>query len=271
MNLSRELEVAIALAREAGERILALRAGGLAVDRKAEGEPVTQADREADALITEGLRSAFPGDGLLSEEAVDDGSRLIKQRVWMVDPIDGTKDFVRGESGFAIMVGLIVGDRPILGVVYQPIGDRLYYATRGQGAFFVDGGEPVRPLKVSDITEPSAIRMVASKSHRDESIDRVRAALHIHDELNVGSVGLKVGLIARAERDLYVSTTSRSKRWDVCGPEAILVEAGGRLSDMTGALIDYRSQEIANRRGIVASNGLVHERVIERLRELFPA
>lgn len=270
MNLRHELEVATALARTAGERALALRAAGLVVDRTAEGEPVTQADREADTLITEGLRSAFPDDGLLSEEAIDDGSRLVKERVWMVDPIDGTQDFVRGESGFSTMVGLIVGDRPVLGAVYQPIGDRLYFATRGTGAFFVSGSKAPRPLKVSDVREPSAIRMVASKSHRDQSIDRVRAVLDIRDELNVGSVGLKIGLIARAERDLYVSTSSRSKRWDVCAPEAILVEAGGLLTDMNGALIDYRAQELTNRHGIAASNGLVHERVIERLRELFP-
>jgi 3'(2'), 5'-bisphosphate nucleotidase len=270
MDLQYELEVAIQLARAAGERVLTLRGTGLVVGHKAEEEPVTQADREADVLVTEGLRAAFPEDGILSEERVDDGSRLVKERVWMVDPVDGTQDLVRGEPGFSVMIGLIRGERPVLGVVYQPIGDRLYFASRGAGAYLACGTETSRRLRVSDVTEPSAIRMVASKSHRDESIDRVRAALAIRDELNVGSVGLKVGLIARADRDLYVSTTSRSKRWDVCAPEAILVEAGGVLSDMSGALIDYRSQELANRCGIVASNGLVHGVVIERLRELFP-
>jgi 3'(2'), 5'-bisphosphate nucleotidase len=168
------------------------------------------------------------------------------------------------------MIGLLVGDRPALGVVYQPLGDRLYYATRGRGAYLsIGGGAPVR-LHVSSVSQAGQIRMVASKSHRDESIDRVRAALAISDELNVGSVGLKVGLIARGERDLYVSLSGRSKRWDACAPEALLVEAGGRMSDVTGAPLDYRDPVLENRRGLCASNGALHDLVVQQLRALFP-
>jgi 3'(2'), 5'-bisphosphate nucleotidase len=188
----------------------------------------------------------------------------------MVDPLDGTKDFIRGEDGFATMIGLVVGDRPALGVVYQPIGDRLYYASQGQGAFTAVGSGPPLRLAVSSVAEPGKIRMVASKSHRDETIDRVRAAMAITDELNVGSVGLKIGLIARGERDLYVSASGHSKRWDACAPEAILAEAGGRLTDVGGALLDYRSTEIRNTRGLCASNGVLHPLVLDKLRELFP-
>src|SRR5262249_27007120 len=210
------------------ERNVGLQGEKVRVEIKRDDSPVTEADREANALIIGALAAEFPNDAVLSEEAPDDGSRLSRPRVWMVDPLDGTKDFIRGEEGFSTMIGLVVDDRPALGVVYQPLGDRLYYATRGQGAFMVEaGGEPVR-LHVSDVSQPGQIRMVASKSHRDESIDRVRAALAITDELNVGSVGLKVGLIARGDRDLYVSASGHSKRWDACAPEAILVEAGGR-------------------------------------------
>src|SRR5262245_2904274 len=98
MSYERELEVACALARRAGRLIAELHQRGLAVERKEGNEPVTQADRDANALIVAGLAAAFPEDGLLSEEAPDDGSRLVKERVWMVDPLDGTKDFIRGES-----------------------------------------------------------------------------------------------------------------------------------------------------------------------------
>jgi 3'(2'), 5'-bisphosphate nucleotidase len=268
--LEHELSLAIVLARRAGALTRGLHASGIPVEHKPGDEPVTQADRDANALIVAALAAAFPGDGLLSEELPDDGSRLAAARVWMVDPLDGTKDFIRGDSGFATMIGLVDGERPALGVVYQPIGDRLYYAIRGEGAFLVErGGAPVR-VHVSDIRDVSHIRMVASKSHREEVIDRVRAELGIADELNVGSVGLKLGLIARGERDLYVNPSGHSKLWDACAPEVILVEAGGRLSDARGGAIDYRGGELGNTRGLIASNGLLHDEVVERLSTLFP-
>ena len=267
--LSRELDVARELAVRAGRHILALHATGIAVERKAGDEPVTRADREANALIESGLRAAFPGDGLLTEEAPDDGSRLSRERVWMVDPLDGTKDFIRGHDGFSTMIGLLADDRPALGVVYQPLGDRLYFATIGGGAFVSEAGGAPERMRVSDVRELDRIRMVASKSHRDETIDRVRAQLGIKDELNVGSVGLKLGLIARGARDLYVNPAPHSKLWDVCAPEAILVEAGGRLTDLYGGAIDYRSPDLRNSRGLIASNGVVHDAVVAQLAQLF--
>jgi 3'(2'), 5'-bisphosphate nucleotidase len=269
VDLTRELETARRLAQEAGAHVLALRRAGVAVDKKIDSSPVTQADREADALIVDGLRAAFPDYGVLSEEAPDDGSRKGRERVWMIDPIDGTKDFIRGEAGFSCMIGLLIGEQPALGVVYQPLGDRLYWATTDQGAWLSTGGGAAVRLHVSDVREPSAIRMVASKSHRDEIIDKVRSELGITDELNVGSVGLKLGLIARGERDLYVNPSGHSKLWDSCGPEAILVEAGGKLTDAKGAPLLYRGDELGNIRGLIASNGLLHDEVVTRLSALF--
>jgi 3'(2'), 5'-bisphosphate nucleotidase len=270
MNLRRELDIAVDLALRAGQRIAALHGSGIAVDTKDDQSPVTQADREANELIVAALTAAFPEDGILSEELPDDGSRLVRPRVWMVDPLDGTKDFIRGREGFAVMIGLLEGATPALGVVYQPIGDKLYYATRGGGAFLVTGGGAAVRIHVSDVREPAKIRMVASKSHRTEAIDRVRAALGISDELNVGSVGLKLGLIAEGVRDLYVNPAGHSKLWDACGPEAILVEAGGRLSDLRGQPLDYRGAELGNTRGLIASNGVLHDEVVARLGTLFP-
>jgi 3'(2'), 5'-bisphosphate nucleotidase len=270
MDLRRELDTAVALARRAGEGIRALHGTGLAVENKADESPVTQADREANALIVGGLEAAFPDDAILSEELPDDGSRIGRTRVWMVDPLDGTKDFIRGREGFAVMIGLLDGASPALGVVYQPIGDKLYFATRGGGAFMQRGDGAAARIGVSDVRDPSQIRMVASKSHRTETIDRVRAELGISDELNVGSVGLKLGLIAEGLRDLYVNPAGHSKLWDACGPEAILVEAGGRLSDLRGELIDYRGAELGNTRGLIASNGVLHDEVVRRLSALFP-
>jgi 3'(2'), 5'-bisphosphate nucleotidase len=269
VNLRRELDTAIDLARRAGERIRALHGAGLAVEKKDDDSPVTIADREANALIVGGLSAAFPDDGLLSEELPDDGSRMSRPRVWMVDPLDGTKDFIRGRDGFSVMIGLVDGDRPALGVIYQPIGDKLYWATRGDGAFLSRGGGAPERLRVSAVNDPSQIRMVASKSHRTEAIDKVRAELGISDELNVGSVGLKLGLIAEGGRDLYVNPAGHSKLWDACGPEALLAEAGGRLTDLHGAPLDYRGRELGNVRGLIASNGVLHDEVVARLASLF--
>lgn len=270
VQLRRELECAVALARRAGELVRSRFRGELAIERKTDGSPVTDVDREANTLLVAGLSAAFPGDGLLSEEAPDDGSRQQRPRVWMIDPIDGTTDFIRGRDGFSVMIGLVAAAGPLVGVVYQPIGDKLYYATRGEGAFMArEGGLPTR-LRVSSIAAPAQLRMVASKSHRTALIDRVRSELGITDELNVGSVGLKLGLIAEGTRDLYVNPAGHSKLWDTAGPEVILTEAGGRLTDAHGAPLDYHGAEIGNVRGLVASNGRLHQLVIERLASLFP-
>lgn len=263
-SLGRELETATALAREAGALVLAIRRRGFTVEMKPGDEPVTVADRSASELIVRGLRAAFPDDVVISEESDDDLARLSAPRVWYVDPIDGTKDFIAGRAGFAVMIGLAVAHQPVLGVVYQPEGDNLFTAAPGQGARFGD-----RVLRVSEVREAAQIRLVASASHRTPEIDEVKNALGISNELNIGSVGLKLALIALAERDLYVNPSAKSKLWDVCAPEAILRAAGGVLTDALGAPVRYDQADLHCRSGLVASNGHVHAEVVARLAPLF--
>lgn len=265
---TRELEVAERLAREAGALILRMRSPDIEVDFKAGDEPVTEADRSASRLILQGLIAAFPDDVHISEENADDLRRLAAERVWYVDPIDGTKDFIRGHEGFAVMIGLAVGHRPVLGVVYEPVHDRIFRAADGE-AWFQARSKPPRRLEVSTVTDSAEIRLVASKSNRTRKIDEVKSALGIRDELNVGSVGLKLCLIALAERDLYVNPSSHSKVWDTCAPEAILRAAGGRITDVHGQPLHYDQQDVHRRDGLVASNGHVHDEVIARLGPLF--
>lgn len=263
-----ELTVAERLAREAGALALRYHGNELAVEMKAGNEPVTEADRRASRLIVEGLRAAFPDDVHISEENADDLRRLDAHRVWYVDPIDGTKDFIRGHEGFAVMIGLAVDHRPVLGVVYQPVHDRMFLAAGGE-AWFQAPDRPPRRLRVSDVTESASIRLVASKSNRTRDIDQVKSALGIQNELNIGSVGLKLCLIALAERDLYVNPSSYSKVWDTCAPEAILCAAGGRITNVHGDPLCYDREDMRRRTGLVASNGQVHDEVIARLRPLF--
>jgi 3'(2'), 5'-bisphosphate nucleotidase len=267
-GLSRELEVAERLARAAGALVLGLRGTGLDVEMKAGNEPVTEADRRASQLILQGLAEAFPDDVHISEENADDLRRLDAERVWYVDPIDGTKDFIRGHEGFAVMIGMAMAHHPVLGVVYQPVHDRLFRAV-GAEAWFQAPDQPLRRLQVSRVVDPSDLRLVASKSDRTRKIDEVKGALGIRDELNLGSVGLKLCLIALAERDLYVNPSSNSKVWDTCAPEVILRAAGGRITDVHGELLRYDHRDVRRRSGLVASNGLVHDEVIARLGPLF--
>ncbi len=271
---SREVSVARELALAAGKLILGYRGTGVSVDKKAGDEPVTRADREASELIVAGLASAFPDDIIISEEAPDDARRLEPgHRVWFIDPLDGTRDFIRNLPGFAVMIGLCVGARPRAGVVFQPVGDRLFWAAEGRGSHLVmEGGEgsEERRLHVSATRDVSKVRLVASASHRTGKIDQVKSALGIADELQIGSVGLKLGLIALAERDLYVNPSSKSKTWDTAAPEIILSEAGGRISDLWGEPLHYDAPDMWHRRGLLASNGTLHDDVIARLKPLFP-
>jgi 3'(2'), 5'-bisphosphate nucleotidase len=262
-----ELARAQELARSAGALVRKMQRGELAVEMKPGDEPVTVADKQASELIVAGLRASFPADPIISEELPPAPGSLEAPRKWLVDPIDGTKDFIRGEDGYSVMIGLLVAGRPLLGVVYQPTIDRMFYATPA-GAFVTIGGE-TKPLAVSAISRASEIRLVASKSHRSPQLDQVKQELGIDNELNVGSVGVKLCLIAMGVRDLYVNPAAKTKAWDTCGPEAILVRAGGRLSDLHGGPIEYTA-ELAHHRGLVASNGLVHDEVTAKLSPLFP-
>jgi 3'(2'), 5'-bisphosphate nucleotidase len=262
-----ELLRAIELAHKAGTEVVRLRRGALDVEMKPGDEPVTVADRRASELIVAGLRAAFPADPIISEELPATAETLQAPRVWLVDPIDGTKDFIRGTDGFSVMIGLVVDGVPTVGVVHQPTLDRTFFATPDGGAHVATAGT-VAPLAVSSVAHAADIRLVASASHRVPEIDRVKSELGIDNELNVGSVGVKLCLIALGVRDLYVNPVAKTKAWDSCAPEAILTRAGGRLTDVFGAPISYRG-ELAHRRGLVASNGHVHDEVVAKLAPLF--
>lgn len=264
--LGAELETAFRLARAAGAEVLAMQRGQLDVEMKPGDEPVTIADRRASEIIVAGLAAAFPADPVISEELPPPPGAQAGARLWLVDPIDGTKDFIRGEDGYSVMLGLVQGGAPVLGVVYQPVPDRMFYATP-EGAW-VAVGDHVEPLHVSDVCTAGEVRLVASRSHRSPDIDRVKERLGIRGEANIGSIGVKLCLIALGVHDLYVNPQAKTKAWDTCAPEAILVRAGGRLSDLDGRPVDYRG-DLAHHRGLVASNGHVHAEVLARLAPLF--
>ncbi len=266
-ELGAELLCAFDLVRTAGAEVRAMQLGTLDVEMKPGDEPVTVADRRGSEIIVAGLGAAFPADPVISEELPPPPGAQAAARLWLVDPIDGTKDFIRGEDGYSVMLGLLREGRPVLGVVYQPACDRMFYGVP-EGAW-VQVGDHVEAMHVSDVARAGDARLVASRSHRSPDIDKVKERLGIKDEVNIGSVGVKLCLIALGVHDLYVNPQAKTKAWDTCAPEAILARAGGRLSDLYGGPIDYRG-DLAHRRGLVASNSRVHDEVVARLAPLFP-
>jgi 3'(2'), 5'-bisphosphate nucleotidase len=268
----RELNVALKLARDAGAAILQYYDVPIEIERKIDAdehtEPVTQADRTANELIVKGLRREFPDDGILAEESVDTERRLTKQRVWMVDPLDGTNGFIARDGDFAVQIGLAVDGRSVLGVVYQPLPDVLYRAVEGAGAWIERKGFEAERASASDEDRVERMRLAVSRTHRSPRMDVVVRSLGVEEEVPRGSVGIKVGLIIERQCDLYVHLSSRTKQWDTCAPEIILTEAGGRITDLFGEPLSYNNPDVQNRNGLVASNGAGHTSIIEKLAPL---
>ncbi len=267
----RELSVALELARQAGAAILDFYEGPLTIEQKSDSgdrEPVTQADKAANEIIVRGLQEEFPDDGILAEESIDTSRRLSKHRVWMIDPLDGTNGFIDGNGDFAVQIGLAENGKPVLGVVYQPLTDVLYRAVVGGGTWIERPEFEVERAQVSDNSDVSSMRLAASRSHRSPRMDSVVQAFGFKDEVQRGSVGIKVGLIIERQCDLYIHLSPRTKQWDTCAPEIILREAGGSLTDLFGQELVYNTANIQNNNGVVASNGVAHTTIIDSLSPL---
>jgi len=266
-----ELRVACELARAAGAAILEHYEGPLKIKQKNsadDAEPVTQADTIANDLIVSQLKREFPNDGILAEESVDTMRRLEKSRVWMVDPLDGTNGFIDGNGDFAVQIGLAEEGQCVLGVVYQPLPGVLYRAIRGEGTWIERPNfEPSR-AHVSQTRAMSDMRLAASRSHRSPRMNKVVDRFGFKEEVQRGSVGIKIGLLIEQQCDVYIHLSSRTKQWDTCAPEVVLTEAGGRVTDLFGYPLNYNVPDVQNRNGLIASNGVSHDQIIETLAPL---
>jgi 3''-Phosphoadenosine 5''-phosphosulfate (PAPS) 3''-phosphatase len=167
MQTQQALEVAKTLARMAAERILLYYGDTIDNETKTGGSPVTIADKEADAMILRGLRQAYPNHSYLTEESEDDLSRLDAQHVWIVDPLDGTKEFLKNNGEFTVNIALVKDGEPILGAIAIPAKNMLYWGAKGHGAFQRKGREEIQEIQVSDETDPSEMTLVRSASHID--------------------------------------------------------------------------------------------------------
>jgi len=253
-----------AIVKEAGKILREYHDRPDQVEWKGIDDPVTAADKAVNRFLVAAITEAFPTDAILSEESRDDLVRLKNAKVWCIDPLDGTKEFMARNGEFSIMVGLAVEGKAMLGVVYQPIVDTMYSGIRDHGSRVISGGKS-RTLKVSRKNEPVHLRLVVSRSHRNPITDRIKTALGIAEERISGSVGIKCGLIAEGEADLYLHPAPGTKEWDTCAPEAILAGAGGRMTDCWGRPLVYNAKDVRRRFGLVASNGLCHALIVDRM------
>ena len=266
-----ELRVACELARAAGAAILEHYEGPLKIEQKSHAddtEPVTQADRIANELIVSRLQREFPDDGILAEESVDTARRLDKSRVWMVDPLDGTNGFIDGNGDFAVQIGLTENGKCVVGVVYQPLPGVLYRAVINEGTWIERPKFMPERARVSEKLDLPSMRIAVSRSHRSPRMGKVIRRLGFREEVQRGSVGIKIGLLIEQQCDVYIHLSPRTKQWDTCAPELILTEAGGRITDLFGDPLNYNVPDVQNRNGLVASNGVSHAQIIDMLAPL---
>lgn len=261
-DLTAELQFACKVAREAATIVNTFYVGSSEVRYKTDREPVTEADRSANQHIVTRVKAMYPDDGILSEESKDDLVRLERQRVWIIDPLDGTKEFIARNGEFSIMIGLAIGGRAALGVVMQPESGQLYAGAAGLGAYLHEAEERIA-LKVSDVDKTNRMTMVSSRSHRQQITDKIRTTLRITSERVSGSVGLKVGLISRQLADLYIHPSPGCKEWDLCAPQALLEAAGGRMTDCWGNPLLYNKRDVRAHNGLIASNSCAHDQVVD--------
>jgi 3'(2'), 5'-bisphosphate nucleotidase len=262
-----ELATLVGIAAEAAELVLGIYQTPFRVDYKGPLDPVTEADRAANELICERLETAFPGTPVVAEESPPERFSHFREseRVFFVDPIDGTREYVARNGEFVVMIGVLEGERATASVIHAPVTGVAWAGLVGYGAFELGANGQRTPIHVSSAAELSDARVVSSRSHRTSELERVLAALGARDVIQQGSAGLKGALVARAEADAYVAPHYAGQRWDVCPTDALVTAAGGRVTDAYGKRIDYRAESLANDRGVAASNGLIHDALLEIL------
>lgn len=251
--MKEELKLAVDTARMAGEAVMQEYTKPHEIDYKADESPVTQADRLANELIVTRLRTHYPDYGILAEESADDLGRLSKDWCWIVDPIDGTREYIKRNGEFTVNIALAYRHSVRLGVIYVPVTGELYYAVDGQGAFYEHQGVTTR-IHVSDRTEDLVV-LVGRTSQPEASKQLIAANTHrISRVVSTGS-SLKGCLIARGEADVYYRF-GPTMEWDLAAMEVIVREAGGTILEMDGRPFRYNRRDSLNAKGFYVVNDI---------------
>ena len=259
---SEEMATAERAAREAGAVVMSMFKGKFDVQEKSKNNPVTSADLEANRKIRDIIQGKFPADGWLSEEDKDTSRRLGLSRIWVIDPIDGTKEFIEGVPQFAVSIGFVVDGRPKVSVVYNPAEDLFYKAEAGQGATLND--QPIRVTPRNDID--GALLLVSRSEPRRKFqvfVDRCKIQ-------PVGSIAFRLAKVGGGDGDGTLTFRSIHE-WDICAGVLIVEEAGGTVVDGNGKTVMFNRPD-ARHKGVVAANatlahglqGLVAEVLAEK-------
>ncbi|MCP4007126.1 MAG: 3'(2'),5'-bisphosphate nucleotidase CysQ [bacterium] len=237
MGYEREVEAAREAALAAGEVVARHSRGDRRSWNKAEDSPVTQADLEANEAILAVLRRCFPDDAVLSEETRDSPERLQAERVWIIDPLDGTKEFIEGVPQFAVSIALAARGEPVVGCVYQPLTKECFWGASGMGAHLND-----QHVQVSGATELSECRVLSSRTEMKRGQMDPYQGLFAEIE-PVGSVALKLALVSAARGDMWISAAPKSE-WDVCGGDLLVREAGGKFITLDQGVRIYNQKNV---------------------------
>ncbi len=233
----------------AGEEILKLYMKEIRIEYKEDNSPVTEADKNANDIIVSGIKKEFPDMGILAEESFDDLSRIEKRYCFLVDPLDGTKEFIKGNDEFTVNIALTEWGKPIGGVIYVPVYKELYYGWKGEGAFSLINGEK-KHLHVSK--RIGNIRLAKSRTHHSPMLDELISKNNINHVIVAGSA-YKGCLLARGDVEAYYRF-GRTMEWDTAAMEIIVTEAGGIFSGMDGKPLAYNKKNPENPQGFYLLN-----------------
>jgi len=259
-----ELDIAIKAAIEAGNEILEIYKKDFDTFIKKDDSPITEADLRSNEIIKKSLsKTKYP---ILSEEDKDDQNRILEKIIWIIDPLDGTSDFIDRTGEFTVMIALIENKKPILGVIYWPTEKTLFVAQKNRGAFKFSNNKWDK-ISVTKINEFSNCRIVGSRHHLSDTEKKFIKKLGINDFTSVGS-SLKVGKISSGQAEAYITTTNKIKEWDTAASYCIISEAGGRMTDMLGNDLTYNNKNVYHQNGILVTNGLIHNKIVEEFKKL---
>ena len=242
MNATTFLSDVIALAREAGEAIMSIYAEGFDVQRKDDNSPLTAADLAAHHIIMGGLERLQPAYPVISEESASIPFETRQQwaTYWLVDPLDGTREFIKRNGEFTVNIALIHQHEPVLGVVFAPALGLLFHATRGNGAWRQLGKQPPQRIQCRPY-DPTQVTVAGSRSHADERLMAFLQRIGPHMLISMGS-SLKICLVAEGRADVYPRLGLTSE-WDTAAAQCVLEEAGGRLIDSQGRTMRYNTKD----------------------------
>lgn len=243
LNTMKELSV------NAGIEILKLYEKTIEVEYKEDLSPVTLADKKANDIIVEGLKSLWPTIPVLAEESKDDPSRLLATYCFLVDPLDGTREYIKRNGEFTVNIALVEEGRPLAGVIYVPVLGELYYASKGSGAYSLINGT-VKRLSVSN--RVGNIRLAKSRSYQAPEMDRLIEKNRITQVIIAGSA-YKGCLFARGDVEAYYRF-GRTMEWDTAAMEILATEAGGSFSGMKGNVFCYNKENPENPTGFFLVN-----------------